>query len=400
MVCHKINVRSLYSKLEKMVIIGRIEEIRDHFKHKDSDLAYSTLLDCVLDSENLALFEEVIALEHWKEAQTTDVADEWQQKCMAILDCLEGLDLPEKSRNKALLKCTGLVKTFSTSSFKLGPINLDLKPGQLVGLVGENGNGKTTFLRILAKEIGYNEGDLHYHNEAEFGNSYDHRTKLVYIPQRTQKWFGKIRTNLRFCATHYGITGRHNELLVDMMIIRFGLFKFRDLNWSELSSGYKMRFELARTFLRRPEILLLDEPLANLDVFAQQIVLNDLRSLAKSTFNPIGIILSSQQLFEVEKVADEVLFLKNGAPKLLESENGSHGNSTVVELETTATREALKAALTSISDIQMHFNGGMYVLSSGTVSPNAILEKLIAAQIPVAYFRNISESSKRFFVVN
>jgi ABC-2 type transport system ATP-binding protein len=397
---HKINVRSLYSKLEKMVIIGRIEGIREHFKHKDSDLAYSTLLDCVLDSERLDLFEQVIANEHWKEENPEHDHDMWLQKCEFIINRLEEITLPEKIRHESLVESKNLLKRYARGNFKLGPLSFSLQPGQLIGLVGENGNGKTTLLRILAKEVGYDEGELHYHNEADFDNSYDHRTKLVYIPQRTQKWDGKIRTNLRFCATHYGIMGRRNELLVEMMMIRFGLFKFRDLNWSELSSGYKMRFELARTFLRRPEILLLDEPLANLDVFAQQIVLNDLRSLAKSSYNPIGIILSSQQLFEVEKVADEVLFLKNGAPKLLESENQNTETKCVVELETSANRDAIKEVLATISDVEIHFNGGMYVISSSSTTPNEILEKLISGHVPVNYFRNISESSKRFFIAN
>lgn len=53
-----------------------------------------------------------------------------------------------------------------------------------------------------------------------------------------------------------------------MMIARLGLWNYKHLKWSELSSGYKMRFELARTLLRKPELLLLDEPLANLDVLA------------------------------------------------------------------------------------------------------------------------------------
>jgi len=384
-----------------MVLNQRLAEIRSHIQHNDFDIAYSTLLDCVLDSENLALFQRIIDLEHWKESNSNFNQESLISKCLDIIETLELLDLPEKDPHKTLLSCRNLEKHYSRGSFKLGPINLELKPGQLVGLVGENGNGKTTLLRILAKEISYNSGDLYYANEKGFENAYDHRTKLTYIAQRTQKWYGKIRTNLRFCATHYGITGSKNELLVEIMLIRFGLFKFRDLNWSELSSGYKMRFELARTFLRRPEILLLDEPLANLDVFAQQIVLNDLRSLAKSAYNPIGIILSSQQLFEVEKVADEVLFLKDGVPKLLENENKNQGARFVMELETTAARELIKAALAQIDDLEIHFNGGMYVISTSKISEaNEIIKLLISSNVPVNYFRNISSSSKRFFVNN
>jgi len=181
-----------------MVLQERTQEIREHFAHKDFDLAYSTLLDCVLDSENLALFERIIANEHWKEQHPEHTPEDWLQKCETIVDALEELNLPEKRRNESLLNCEDLVKTYARGNFKLGPVSLHIRPGQLIGLVGENGNGKTTLLRILAKEIDYDSGSLHYHNEGDFENEYDHRTKLVYIPQRTQKWYGKIRTNLRF----------------------------------------------------------------------------------------------------------------------------------------------------------------------------------------------------------
>ena len=148
-------------------------------------------LDCVLDSENLALFERIIANEHWKEQHPEHTSEDWLQKCEAIVDALEELHLPEKRRNEFLLNCERLVKTYPRGAFKLGPISFSIRPGQLIGLVGENGNGKTTLLRILAKEIGYDEGDLHYHNEGDFQNDYDHRTKLVYIPQRTQNGMEK-----------------------------------------------------------------------------------------------------------------------------------------------------------------------------------------------------------------
>jgi ABC-2 type transport system ATP-binding protein len=382
-----------------MTLTYRTEDIRSHFKHGDDDLAYSTFLDAVLESENIDFFQEVIKNELWREEQNSHNPDLWKQKCLAIVDRLELIQLKERPQHDFLLRCENLQKSYNRGNFKLGPISFNIQRGQLIGLVGENGNGKTTLLRILAKEIAFDQGDLRYANENSFDNNFDHRTKLTYIPQRTPKWYGKIRTNLQFCAMHYGISGLKNNLLVEMMLIRFGLFKYRNSSWSELSSGYKMRFELARTFLRRPEILLLDEPLANLDVFAQQVILNDLKSLAKSAYNPIGIILSSQQLFEVEKVADEVIFLKNGVPKLLENENQVGRKQCVVELETSAERTQIVRAIESLQDAQVHFNGGMYVIVSETIAhANELLHLLLIAKIPVHYFRDISESSKRFFI--
>ncbi|WP_155756307.1 ATP-binding cassette domain-containing protein, partial [Streptobacillus moniliformis] len=104
----------------------------------------------------------------------------------------------------------------------------------------------------------------------------------------------------------YGYTPQENHLIVELIIARLGLRKFRKHSWKSLSSGYKMRFELARMLLRKPKILLIDEPLANLDILAQQTVLEDFRAIAKSPFRPIGIVLSSQQLYEVEKTSDQV----------------------------------------------------------------------------------------------
>ena len=92
--------------------------------------------------------------------------------------------------------------------------------------------------------------------------------------------------NLQFAAVTYGYKPEENELVVELTIARLGLRKFRNHSWKSLSSGYKMRFELARMLLRKPKILLIDEPLANVDIIAQQTVLEDFMSIAKSPFRP------------------------------------------------------------------------------------------------------------------
>jgi len=209
-----------------------------------------------------------------------------------------------------------------------------------------------------------------------------------------------LMSNLQFTTSHYGLKGEENTLMVQMMIIRFGLWKFRHLQWNELSSGYKMRFELARTFLRSPKLLLLDEPLANLDVLAQQLVLEDLKSLSQSISNPIGIILSSQQLFEVEKISDKVLFLRDGKPtfKTEIDSNAAHA-TTLIELDSSAERAMIEKAMAGLPLIGLHFNGGIYMIElEGSGKMSDVLKRIVDADIPVTYIRDISQSTRRLFV--
>ena len=289
-------------------------------------------------------------------------------------------------------------------ALKLGPVSINIHKGDVYGLVGENGNGKTTLLRILAKELKQNEGHLEFNFEKEFNSSYDLRSNLVYIPQRTQKWYGSLKDNLKFVLSNYGIPPHENETRVLMMIARFGLWNYKHLKWNELSSGYKMRFELARTLLRQPELLLLDEPLANLDVLAQQVILEDLKSICNSINNPIALILSSQQLYEVEKVSDKVIYLKDGKPKEHE-ESGAISNTSstkshlIVEIDCHCERDKLKQIFADLGLEKLIYNGGVFVAYFPIeITFPFVLETLGKHKIDVIYTRNITKSTRRFFV--
>jgi ABC-2 type transport system ATP-binding protein len=210
--------------------------------------------------------------------------------------------------------------------------------------------------------------------------------------------------NLQFTASCYGYSPEENEVIVDLIIARLGLRKFRNHSWKSLSSGYKMRFELARMLLRKPKILLIDEPLANLDILAQQTVLEDFKSIAKSAFRPIGIVLSSQQLYEVEKTSDQVIFLKQGKQKNLhEKENETDelvaDKQLVIEFESSFNQKQLGDLFEPFGMVSLQFNGGTYIVTfPDTVSVTNFMEIIIQKNIPLSYFRNISNSTRRFFV--
>lgn len=373
----------------------KLNESKEHILHGDTNLGYRLLLDCVLDTQDLDIYKEVIAIEIDKEK---DEKFDILPSCIALIENLSKIDVTTKNAGFELVHAKGIFKKYRSGHFSLGPVDVKVHQGEILGLVGENGNGKTTLLRILAKDLRYDRGEIAYNLSTKFETNYDLRTKLTYLPQRTPTWYGSLVSNLKYCASHYGLFGERNDLQVQMMIIRFGLWKYRNLKWNELSSGYKMRFELARTFLRAPELLFLDEPLANLDVLAQQLILEDLKNMTKSLSNPLGIILSSQQLFEVEKIADDVIFLKNGKPVNLKNQESFHSEN-VLEIETNHSKSEIQKALMNLDIKSISYNGGVYtIILNENVSVQNILERIVQNKLEIKYFRDISSSTKRLFV--
>lgn len=377
----------------------RVQETLQYFTQKDIGLAFRKLLDCAADTQQMSIYEKAIALTDWKEKHPAEV-ETLIEKATVLLREIADCKVPELSTETAVLVAEEVRKHYALGRFQLGPISLSIKKGQVYGLVGENGNGKTTLLRILARDLSYDSGVVKYYFTERPKNDYDLRTKLIYIPQRTEKWYGSLKDNLKFTLSSYGIPAEENELRTLLMIARLGLWQYQHLDWNALSSGYKMRFELARTLLRQPEILLLDEPLGNLDVLAQQVILEDLKMIANSVNHPIALILSSQQLFEVEKISDKVIFLRNGQY----TDNGEatateEAMPLIVEIDTTNTREELMAVFKAFALEKLNYNGGVYV---AYFRPNteysAVLEALGKAKIDLTYIRNISASTRRFFV--
>lgn len=376
----------------------RVKEVFHFFDNKDTVLGYRKLLDCAMDTQNMDVYKKAIALTDWKEKNPNNT-DDLIQKAKQLLSEIEQIAVQEHSSEKSVLKAQNIKKSYGSQRFSLGPVSIEINKGQVYGLVGENGNGKTTLLRILAKEIAYNEGDLFYNFNLAPVNDYDLRTKLVYIPQRTEKWYGSLKDNLKFVLSNYGVNPEENETRTLMMIARLGLWNYKHLKWSELSSGYKMRFELARTLLRQPEILLLDEPLANLDVVAQQVILEDLKSISNSVNNPIALILSSQQLYEVEKVSDKVIFLKNGQYKDNSELSTSESSGLIIEIDSPESREKLLQVFEGFALEKLSFNGGIYVAHfSNQTEFSSVISALGNAKIDIIYLRDISSSTRRFFV--
>jgi ABC-2 type transport system ATP-binding protein len=372
-------------------------EINSYIAHQDNLLVKRRLLDASLETKDIQIIDETILWsKKLNDANTATETANILKNCESILNKIDqNLSSKIVPSPIVLLKASVLQKKYTGSNFSLKPVDITIQSGDVIGIVGENGNGKTTLLRCLAGQLLPTAGNITYDSITNFHEMYNVKHKVAFIPQRIPKWYGLLKDNLHFSASLSGIHGAENERMVEFMIERLNLGKYAHLTWDTISSGYRTRFEIARILLQKPNLLILDEPLANLDINAQQTFLSDIRFLVKSASLQLGVILSSQQLYEVEKTADQVLLIKDGNcfwnADLI---TNSIDTKEVVELETDANRDELSMHLPA--DVSIAYNGNFFTLT-GSFIIHELLTSLASKGFSVKYFRNITKSTKRYF---
>jgi ABC-2 type transport system ATP-binding protein len=208
---------------------------------------------------------------------------------------------------------------------------------------------------------------------------------------------GTLEQNLVIKAALEGISAGNIDGELDKLLDFLGLQEYRKLNWTEISTGYRLRFELARILIGNPRLLVLDEPLANLDINTQQKFLSDLKKLLAKKDYPLAVILSSQQLHEIESVADQMLFIKKG-------EVLYNGNLANIALDEEHVYE-LQLNDRDGHDTEAYFDSmgykvcivGPYYQITTKQSVSIFLKTLSDNDMEIKYFRNLSNSTKRFF---
>jgi len=192
-------------------------------------------------------------------------------------------------------------------------IQTSISVGELVVMFGESGAGKTTLLRMIAGLISPDKGII------KVGNSvwYSSNDRINMPPQQRNIGFVfqdyALFPNMTvFNNVAYGQKGK-DKIFIDELLQIFGLTEFANRKPEKLSGGQKQRVALARALARKPQFLLLDEPLSALDAGIRTALQNEIlkaHSIYKAT-----IMLVSHDLAEVFRLAQKVMLIDNGQVK-------------------------------------------------------------------------------------
>ena len=202
---------------------------------------------------------------------------------------------------ETVLSTVGLTMRY-TNKLALDKLTLDLPQGKIVGLLGPNGSGKTTFIKLAAGLLTPTEGTI-----TICGQSIGPATKAIvsYLPDRP--YFSRQMTvaqQLDFFQDFYADFDRiRAETMLDALGIRL------DAKFRTLSKGTQEKVQLVLVMSRRAKLYLLDEPIGGVDPAARDYILNTIIS----NYDPSATILISTHLIsDVERVLDEFIFLYQG----------------------------------------------------------------------------------------
>jgi ABC-2 type transport system ATP-binding protein len=190
-------------------------------------------------------------------------------------------------------------------------LTLSVTRGSLFGFLGPNGAGKTTTIRLLLGLLRPTSGTA-----SVLG--YDTRSDAVKIRERVgallehSGLYEQLSAveNLSFFARIWRISRRERKRRIEKVLVDAGLWDRRNEPVARWSKGMRQRLAIARTLIHQPDLVLLDEPTAGLDVVAAQTVRESLRSLARD--HGVTVILTTHNMAEAERLCDLVGVIRGG----------------------------------------------------------------------------------------
>lgn len=208
------------------------------------------------------------------------------------------------------VEITNFSKQYNKGPKAVDNISLSIKKGDFFGFLGPNGAGKSTTIHCLTGIAMPTSGTLKVFGYDVVKDYRQARMHIGLSPQEfNAEFFAPVRSTLDSMAGYYGLRAAERKIRVDELIERFALGPHQKKAFRELSGGMKRRVMLARALVNDPELLILDEPTAGVDVELRRDLWRYFRELNEEGKT---VILTSHYLEEVEELTKNIAIIHNG----------------------------------------------------------------------------------------
>ena len=225
-----------------------------------------------------------------------------------------------KFKSKPILAAKSISKSFN-GKVVLRKIDVHLNPGEMLGLLGSNGAGKSTFMNIVLGLLKCDFGDIFLGNTKLTNLPIHERSKLgiAYLPQQTAIFRGlTVYENLLGIAQITKKKSSEQKQIVENLMAEFSITHLRDVKATALSGGERRRTEIARCLINNPKVLLLDEPFAGVDLLSLQ----DIKGLLiKLQSRGCAVLVTDHNASQLLSVVDRAyvvaggIIVANGTPR-------------------------------------------------------------------------------------
>ena len=216
--------------------------------------------------------------------------------------------MSETAARGAAVEATALTRRFGDRAALEG-VDLRIAAGESFGLLGANGAGKTTFIRLLTGYLVASSGDVRVDGFSPITDARAVHARIGFAAE-TSRLYPELRVRgfLRFAGGVRGLSGSALHAAVERALARFALEDVALRPVGNLSKGYQQRVNLAQAFLHDPALLIVDEPTAGLDPLQQAEVQRVLREAAGAR----TVLLCTHDLAEARELTSRVAVLSQG----------------------------------------------------------------------------------------
>lgn len=288
-----------------------------------------------------------------------------------------------------------VTKEFKNKAVLKG-VSFNIEAGDIYGLIGENGAGKTTILKLIVNLLKPTSGNIQVLGKEIKKDSYDYLRNIGALID--EPVFYKKLTLYENFKVHCEYLGFYDEEKLESVLKRVGLHNKKGKKIKELSFGEKQRLAIAYALITEPELLILDEPTNGLDPIAI-VELREILLKLNREFNTT-IIISSHAINELETLVNKVMFLKNG--EIVENgllEEIKEKCSVYIEIEVEDSSKAL-----AILEKELNIRN-MKLINKGTIRVYEALEErknilstLVKNDVEVLSFNMVQISLEEYFI--